>query len=216
MACGGFAGAQPSRAHSPGPRRIALGPLGQLKGHVRKPDQILMALLLASNTSSLRQPPSPRALAIRLRLFGGFVVLVYVGAWLLLSAGLHTRSLGQPISGGVRTSGVVVRERITHEKGSSYRLIILFLDASGRRTEFDGAPRPSPAGIGGRVPVSYDPSDPSDAHDLASNSTWLFQFGAGSVSLLVALGCTWLIWWMRRRGPLGASHSTKTTSPFGE
>jgi uncharacterized protein DUF3592 len=143
-------------------------------------------------------------------------VLVYVGAWLLLSAGLHTRALGQPIAGGVRTSGVVVRERVTHEKGYVYRPVVLFLDATGRQTEFEAAPRSSPAGIGNRVPVSYDPSNPLDAHDLASNSTWLFQFGAGSVFLLVALGSTWLIWRVRRHGPLGATHSSEVARPFGE
>ena len=149
-------------------------------------------------------------------MFAGFVLLAYVGAGFLISVGLHTRSLGQPISGGVRTSGVVVSERVTHEKGYVYQPVVQFFDASGRRTEFEAAPRSSPVGIGNEVPVSYDRADPSDAHDVASNSTWLFQFGAGSVFLLVALGCTWLIWWTRRHGPLGATRSSKVASPFGE
>jgi hypothetical protein len=147
-------------------------------------------------------------------IFGGFVVLAYVGAWLLISAGLHTRSLGQPISGGVRMSGVVVSERVTHEKGYMHRPIVLFRDTRGQRIEFEGAPRQSPTGINNPVPVSYDPSDPSHAHDLTSNSTWLYQFGAGACFLLVAFGCTWLIWRVRRHGPLGSSRSNEMTIPF--
>jgi hypothetical protein len=92
----------------------------------------------------------------------------------------------------------------------------MFRDTRGRQIEFEGTSRQSPAGIGNPVPVSYDPSDPSHAHDLASNSTWLFQFGAGSGFLLLALGSTWLIWWVRRHGPLGSTRSSETASPFGE
>jgi Protein of unknown function (DUF3592) len=190
--------------------------LVQLKGHARESDQILMARLFPGKTGSPRKPPSPRALAIRRRIFYGFVVFTYVGAWLLISAGLHTRSLGQPISGGVRTSGVVVSERVTHEKGYTYRPIVMFRDTLGRQIEFEGTSRQSPAGIDNSVPVSYDPSDPSHAHDLASTSTWLFQFGAGSCFLLLALGSTWLIWWVRRHGPLGSTRSSEIASPFGE
>lgn len=140
---------------------------------------------------------------------------MYVGAALLISTGLHTRSLGLPIAGGFRTSGVVVDERITDEKSYVYRPIILFVDADGKRIEFEGAPGQSPAGVDSRVPVSYDPSDPSDARDLSANSTWLFQFGAGLAFLLMALGCTWLLWWVRRHGPIGAQGSTEPAGPFG-
>jgi hypothetical protein len=174
-----------------------------------------MAFIAVSRSRAAGQPLSSRALAIRLRVFAVVVLLAYVGAALLISAGLHTRSLGLPIAGGVKTQGVVVNERVTDEKSYIYRPIVVFLDAGGRRIEIEGAPRSSPAGLGRRVPVSYDPSDPSDARDIATNSTWLFQFGAGLVFLLVALGCTWLLWWVRRHGPIGAQAPAEPAGPFG-
>lgn len=119
-------------------RRVTQVALVQLKGHTRESDQIPMAHLFASRTGSPRTPPNPRTLAIRRRVFYGFVVFTYVGTWLLISAGLHTRSLGQPISGGVRTSGVVVSERVTHEDGYTYRPVILFRDTLGRQLPAEG------------------------------------------------------------------------------
>jgi len=175
-----------------------------------------MAFIAITRDRGARKPLSPRTLSRGLRIFGGFVVLAYVGAALLISAGLHTRSLGEPIGGGIRTSGVVVAEHVSHERSYVYRPIVQFLDADGQRTEFEGAPRQSPVGVGKRVPVSYDPSNPSEAHDLAPNSTWVFQFGAGLAFLLIALGCTWVLWWVRRHGPIGAKRSTEPAGPFSQ
>jgi hypothetical protein len=174
-----------------------------------------MAFIVVSGSRAARKHPSSRALAVRLRIFAVVVLLAYVGASLLISAGLHTRSLGLPIAGGLKTQGVVVNERVTDEKSYVYRPIVVFLDAEGQRIEIEGAPRSSPAGLGRRVPISYDPSDPSDAHDLATSSTWLFQFGAGLVFLLTALGCTRLLWWVWRHGPISAQVPPEPARPFG-
>src|ERR1700722_2624032 len=170
-----------------------------------------MALVTASREGAAKSPPS----TWRLALFAVIVLLAYIGAALLLAAGLHTRSLGLPVAGGVRTSGVVVNESVSHEKSYAYRPVIEFVDIRGQRIEFAGAWRSSRAGVGNPVSVSYNPSHPADAHDLAANSTWLFQFGAGLVSLFVALGCTRLIWQVRRHGPIGAQVPTEPAAPFG-
>jgi hypothetical protein len=98
-------------------------------------------------------------------------------------------------------------------KGYAYQPVVAFTDAAGRRIVFTPPGRSTSAGIGSRVLVSYDPRDPSEAHDLSDDAPWRWQLGAGMVILALSLIGIWLVVRvMLSRPPIGA---TSTNNPFG-
>jgi hypothetical protein len=140
----------------------------------------------------------------------GFLVMAIV----LIAGGLRHRALEQPLSGGVTVSGTVIYEHISEgAKGYAYGPVVAFTDTAGRRIVFTPPGRSTPAGIGSRVSVSYDPRDPAGAHDLSDKAPWQWQLGAGVFILAVSLLGIWLVVRvMLGRPPLGA---TSTSNPFG-
>jgi hypothetical protein len=140
----------------------------------------------------------------------GFLVMSVI----LIAAGLRHRALEQPIPGGIEVSGTVVDEHVTEgTKGYAYQPVVAFTDTVGRRVVFKPPGRSTPAGVGSRVLVSYDPRNPAEAHDLSDNAPWQWQLGAGVAILALSLIGIWLVVRvMLGRSPIGA---TSTSNPFG-
>lgn len=161
-----------------------------------------------------RSPPSRRALAVRGRAFLVVVCGFLVMSVILIAAGLRHRALEQPISGGIEASGTVIDEHVTEgTKGYAYQPVVAFIDDAGRRIVFNPPGRSTPAGVGSKVLVSYDPRDPAEAHYLSDNAPWRWQLGAGVFILAVSLVGIWLVARvMLGRPPIGA---TPTSNPFG-
>jgi hypothetical protein len=134
-------------------------------------------------------------------LVGGFVagVVLTVGGW-------HQRETEQPVKGWVTTTGTVVGIAGSKTgKGTVYGPIVSFTDESGVLHQF-AAPATGPGGphLGGAATVSYDPANPSRAHDLSDDS-WRASFVTGVVILsvfgaaLVLVLCVGLAVILRRR-----------------
>jgi hypothetical protein len=133
-------------------------------------------------------PPGLRARRRRaLWVTAGFLSLIpvlFIGLSIGLTVnGLSLRTHVEPVAGWSRTDGTVIGVvTVPVIKGAVYAPIIRF-SAVGHAVIFRGPTSSDIPTIGSRAAVSYDPHDPSDAHDLSLGSVWEWQFYAGIASL---------------------------------
>jgi hypothetical protein len=111
------------------------------------------------------------------------IVMVFVAVW-----SAHSTA---PIPGGVTTTGQIVDvHRYGGGKESTYVPVIQFTDQEGATHTFsDRSGTSSATSIGDIVKVSYDPQNPSHAHNLSNSAPkqmWWF-IGIGAVIALFGL-----------------------------
>ncbi len=154
-----------------------------------------------------RRKTPPRGLRIfALLLVSVVVVGGFVAGVILTVSGWHQRATEQPVKGWVVTTGTVVGIAGSETgKGTVYGPIVSFTDKSGVHHQF-AAPATGPGrpDVGGPAKVSYDPANPSRAHDLSDDS-WRASFVTGIVLLsvfgmaLMLVLCVGLVILLRRR-----------------
>lgn len=147
------------------------------------------------------------------------VLLVMLGGMTLgislMISGRHVRSDERPVAGWITTTGSVVGvHRVSGKDGDTYGPVVSFTDMTGVRHTFTAPLSSTAPAMGDSAKVSYNPADPSKAHDLSDNgSSWLAQFAVGVVILSVAgllllLVLTILIRAWRRRRNYSAETAT--------
>lgn len=153
--------------------------------------------------------------------------LSYAGSITLIVSALHTRSLVRPVPGGIQTTGRVVEVQTVWAKdGDVYRPIVAFTDSSNHRIVFSAPTSDDEPNVGDSAQVSYDPDDPTTAHDLSDSSgSYSAPMFAGVAILIVAVALTPLYVWLlvrvfrsRRgsRGRVGGSQSGRLARNQGE
>lgn len=105
-----------------------------------------------------------------LRWFLAVILLVLAGVG--IHQALHERSLASPIPGGVRTIGTVTDVEPFCGRGCSYDAVVTYT-VDGRTYTVTGTRRNDAPRIGSPNPVSYDPHNPADAHDIGTRGPWL-------------------------------------------
>jgi hypothetical protein len=121
-----------------------------------------------------------------------------VGVW-AIAEGLHTHSRERPVSGGVQTTGTVIGYRPVQEWEDDYSPVVAFTDANGQRIVFSAPALRTPPMVGSVVSVSYDPQQPTTAHDLSDTALWRLQLYVGLFAIAVCLSMVLLIGWLARR-----------------
>lgn len=107
----------------------------------------------------------------------------------IVAAGLHQRSMAQPVHGGITTTGVVVSYR---SDGKAWLPTVAFRTSSGGRATFTAPETIDRPQLGAHVVVFYRPGDPVGAHDLSEpGNAWELSVILGL--LLSAFG-TWVCW----------------------
>lgn len=142
----------------------------------------------SASSTRARKALSPRTLAIYagVRVLGLFVI-VGMGIWLVIG-GWHGRSLTRPISGGVTTTGHVVKVVINQGKSTTYAAVVEFHTSKGVAERFQGQFGSNRPVIGSAATVSYSASDPTDAHDLTDNpDSWKWPFFTGVFVLVIGI-----------------------------
>ncbi|HET6165945.1 MAG TPA: DUF3592 domain-containing protein [Marmoricola sp.] len=132
-----------------------------------------------------------------------FAFVLGMSTWLLVGA-LHDRDDSQPIAGGVEVTGRVVDVDAT--SGRTWRAVIEFADRAGRKHTVTGPSGNERPEVGEPARVSYDPADPSRAHDLTFNhASWKWPFWTGifcvAVAMLGAVTCGVVVVRQRRQPP---------------
>lgn len=169
----------------------------------------------AGSVESERQKKEPPRWAAYLFGAAVFVFLLGLSTWLTVGA-LHSRADSRPIAGGVEVTGKVVD--VDRTSDSTYSAVIEFTDSAGRRYAFTGPSGEQEPGIGEPARVSYDPHDPSRAHDLTFNHAswkWPFWTGVSSIAttLLFALLAVAVV--LRQRARAGSTEpATAETTPL--
>ena len=120
----------------------------------------------------------------------------------------HQSRLAGRVSGWTQTSGTVVSVRPTCGDGSCpYAATVRFADSSGTFHTFQSVPSDAAPAIGASVQVDYDPTDPTQAHDLSAQPydmtvQWIavvFALVAGSSMLILTSVVLGRRWWRSRR-----------------
>jgi Protein of unknown function (DUF3592) len=143
----------------------------------------------------------PRATTARRRialalLFSLPIIFIAAGIWSLL-IGLGIRSQIEPVHGWHQTTGWIAGFHTSNTgRELTYSRVIRF--RAGEHVVSFTAPATSAVPVVGAVAqVSYDPSNPADAHDLSMGSAWepALYVGIGGLLLGVALMAflCWLI-----------------------
>jgi len=125
----------------------------------------------------------------------------------LLIEGLAWRSRTQPIDGGVTTTGRVVEVFVDEgaRGGATYRAEVEYVDAAGGRHTITNKAGDQEPALNSAVQISYDPDDPTRAHDLTTGKgVWKWPFWTGVLLLVMAasaLGGGLLALRHRKRSP---------------
>lgn len=109
-----------------------------------------------------------------------------VGIWSFLTAST-VHDLTRPIPGGATSEGRVVSYERVGSRIVVYRPWVQFVANNGPSITFAGAETLSKPSVGERASVSYDRSNPRDAHDTSESGAWAGFAGEGIV-LLAASG----------------------------
>src|SRR5690606_30014231 len=89
----------------------------------------------------------------------------------LISSGMDWRERTSPIEGGAITTGRVVDVLVDQgNKGVTYRAVVEFVDVADQRHTLTNKAGDIEPRKGARVRISYDPSDPANAHDLTTGA----------------------------------------------
>jgi len=127
-----------------------------------------------------RTPLSPKA--AKVASFVSAAVFIVVGVFLIVVAESNAASISS-IKGGRTTTGTIVSFQTGQNCGrggctSWWQPTIQFVTPSGADITFTGPKDQNQEDVGETVQVSYDPSNPTDAHDLSAN--------VGSTALAIA------------------------------
>ena len=121
------------------------------------------------------------------------MVALLGGGAALIVRGLHEHSAGQPIPGGVTTTGTVVSVQQYCTKGCTYQPTISYV-VDGHTYQFAGVTRNGDPAVGSSDKISYDPLDPAVAHDLGGGSArYITDVVMGGVCTLISLLLGWVI-----------------------
>jgi hypothetical protein len=113
------------------------------------------------------------------------ILLVGFGAT-FVSIGIRQRALGQPVAGGVRTTGVITGFETHGGQDQSYTPHVRFVTTTGAEIDVSAATQQNKPTVGAPVTVSYRPADPREAHVLHSGHHWVLYLvvGAGLLALM--------------------------------
>lgn len=141
-------------------------------------------------------PRSRRSRKIRgwIMLFVGFAVSL----WLIVE-GLDTRSIERPVPNGITTTGTTIGYRVAQEWDNDYRPVVAFMSADGQRIVFSAPALKKRPTVGSVVSVSYDPRNPTTAHDLSDTALWREEFYVGLFGFAVLFLLTLLVVWLNAR-----------------
>ena len=86
----------------------------------------------------------------------------------------HEQSLLRPVQGGLQTEGQIISEDESCYRSCTYTPTIQFMDLHGGVHQFTAPPSQDYLSEGTSVTVSYNPANPSEAHDLSDggSSSW--------------------------------------------
>lgn len=125
----------------------------------------------------------------------------------LIVAGLRWKDELKPIGGGVSTTGRVVK--VITDEGSrknrvTYRAVVEYADSEGVTHQMTNKAGDEPPYVGEVVQVSYDPADPTRAHNLTTgkgSANWPLGTGIFIIgfSVVVDLIVGVVVWRERRR-----------------
>jgi hypothetical protein len=166
-----------------------------------------------------RTPLSPKAAKITTFVTAGFFVIA--GVFAIVVTEMHSAEVS-PIAGGQTTTGTIV----SYQTGSNcgrysctpwWQPTIQFTTASGRTVTFVGPEDQNQEQTGDLVKVSYDPSNPSNAHDLSAD---VGSTTAGVVvgALFVVLAVVLVVTGLRRfagSNSLHAAHAAAISTTDG-
>jgi hypothetical protein len=122
-------------------------------------------------------------------------MMIVVSAVSLAVAGMFANRTRHFLARAVPATGTVVRlDRVTtKDHGDSYRPVFEYADAQGRMHTIysSGSSSPPEYQVGDKIPVLYDPSDPSDARIRGLFWLWgvslIFGFiGVGTLGMGIA------------------------------
>jgi hypothetical protein len=123
-------------------------------------------------------------------IFAGGIVCIAIA----VRSGRRTRR--RRTVGGIAEGTVVALVPQPSDGGPSYVTVVEFLDRQSRRHRVSSsyATAPAPHAVGGRVPVSYEPGDPDDAHIVPETRSLVALGLVGALLALVAILLWWDIW----------------------
>lgn len=137
-----------------------------------------------------RTPLSPKKAKVVTFVMAG--VFVVFGAVFIINAEVQAASI-RPIAGGQTTTGTIVNYQMGQNCGRYgctpwWRPSIQFVTSSGTTITFTGPQDQNQEENGETVQVSYDPANPSNAHDLSANvGSTLLAIVIASLLILFAL-----------------------------
>jgi hypothetical protein len=117
------------------------------------------------------------------------VLFVAVGV-IFIVEGISKANSVSPVSGGVTTTGTIISFNTGQSCGRGgctpwWQPTITFNTASDHLVTFTGPQDLSSETVGETVKVSYNPSNPTDAHDLSAN--------VGSIGLLIGIAVLFIL-----------------------
>lgn len=140
----------------------------------------------------IRNFRSPVALAL---LSAGPVIFIAVGIWSLLT-GVGIKGQVEPVPGWRQTTGWIAGFHTSNTgRELTYSRVIRFR-ADGHVVSFTTPTNSAVPVVGAAAQVSYDPSNPADAHDLSMGSAWETAFYVGIAGLLLGVALMAFLYWL--------------------